>query len=134
MGNFHNWAIFKHSKNCPLLQVPSPKNAAVTASLLLLPTTSFLYLLAKAAPKAKPAQAKPATSKSSGTGSFYQSSSGTRGQNRKVGDPGPAVRRRGSVRDGESIDPRERSLRRNQNEARRHSRRNLRLNRRGRRI
>ena len=52
MGNFHNWAIFKHSKNCPLLQVPSPKNAAVTASLLLLPATSFLYLLEKAAPKA----------------------------------------------------------------------------------
>ena len=85
----------------------------------------------KAAPKAK---AKPAASKSSGTGSFYQSSSGTRGQNRKVGDPGPAVRSRGSVRGGASIDPRERSLRRNQNEARRHSRRNLRVNRRGRRI
>ena len=52
MGNFHNLAIFKHSKNCPLLQVPSPKNAAVTASLLLSLATSFLYLLEKAAPKA----------------------------------------------------------------------------------
>ena len=89
----------------------------------------------KAAPKAKPAASKPRqTTKEQAKSRFYQSSSGTRGQYRKKGDPGPAVRRRGSVRDGESIDPRERSLRRNQNEARRHSRRNLRVNRRGRRI
>ena len=91
-------------------------------------------------PKPKPAQSKPAASKPRQTtkqearSRFFRSSSGTRGQNRQVGDPGPAVRRRGSVRDGESIDPRERSLRRNQNEARRHSRRHLRINRRGRRI
>ena len=69
----------------------------------------------KAAPKAK---AKPAASKSSGTGSFYQSSSGTRGQNRKVGDPGPAVLRKGSTT-GASVDPRERQLRKNRQEAQR---------------
>ena len=88
---------------------------------------------AKTAPKAS--KSKPRQlSKEEAKSRFFRSSSGTRGQNRKVGDPGPAVRHRGSVRDGESIDPRERSLRRNQNEARRHSRRNLRINRRGRRI
>jgi hypothetical protein len=57
---------------------------------------------------------------------------GTHGQYRKKGDPGPAVRRAGSTT-GASVDPRERSLRRNREEARRHSRRNLRINRRGRR-
>ena len=63
---------------------------------------------------------------------FFRSSSGTRGEYRKSGDPGPAVRRKGSTT-GASVDPRERSLRRNREEARRHSRRNLRINRRGRR-
>ena len=64
---------------------------------------------------------------------FFRSSSGTRGQYRKKGDPGPAVRRRGSVRDGETIDPRERSLRKNLADARRSNRRRLKMNRRGRR-
>ena len=73
---------------------------------------------AKAVPKAKPAQAKPATSKSSGTGSFYQSSSGTRGQNRPSNSAGPAVVKQGS-RTGASVDPRERQLRKNRQEAQR---------------
>ena len=75
----------------------------------------------KAAPKAKAApkpKAKPAASKSSGTGSFYQSSSGTRGEYRKKGDPGPAVLRKGSTT-GASVDPRERQLRKNRQEAQR---------------
>ena len=34
--------LFKHSKNCPLLHVPSPKNAAVHALLFSSLKTSFL--------------------------------------------------------------------------------------------
>lgn len=86
----------------------------------------------KVAPKAKPAAPKPRQlSKEEAKSRFFRSSSGTRGEYRKKGDPGPAVRRAGSTT-GASVDPRERSLRRNREEARRHSRRNLRINRRGR--
>ena len=108
---------------------------------------------AKPAIKAKPAASKPRQTtqaeakerffRSSSQGSiaknqekaksnFFRSSSGTRGQSRKVGDPGPAVRRAGSTT-GASVDPRERSLRRNLEMARRQSRRGRRTNRRGRR-
>ena len=108
----------------------------------------------KAAPKAK---SKPAASKprqttraeaearfysSSSQGSiaknqekaksnFFRSSSGTRGEFRPSNSPGPAVRRAGSTT-GASVDPRERQLRKNRQEA---ARRRLRgnTNRRGRR-
>lgn len=106
----------------------------------------------KAAPKAKPAASKPRQTtrkeaearfySSSSQGSiaknqekaksnFFRSSSGTRGEFRKKGDPGPAVLRRGSTT-GASVDPRERQLRKNRQEA---ARRRLRgnTNRRGRR-
>ena len=77
---------------------------------------------AKNAPKAKPVpkggskprQTTPAEAKSR----FFQSSSGTRGQSRPSNSPGPAVVRPGS-RTGASVDPRERQLRRNREEARR---------------
>ena len=104
-------------------------------------------------PKPKPAASKPtqskpaqskATPKSANRGAAFLDmggqnvkevkKTGTHGQYRKKGDPGPAVRRRGSVGEGESLDPRERQLRRNQARARRDSHRNLRINRRGRRI
>ena len=80
----------------------------------------------KAAPKAKPAASKPATSKPRQTtkeeakSRFYQSSSGTRGQNRPSNSPGPAVRRSGSTT-GASVDPRERQLRKNRQDAKRGS-------------
>ena len=96
----------------------------------------------KAAPKAKPAAPKPAApkpaapkprqlSKEEAMSRFLRSSSGTRGEYRKSGDPGPAVLRRGSTT-GASVDPRERQLRKNRQEA---ARRRLRgnTNRRGRR-
>ena len=62
---------------------------------------------------------------------FFRSSSGTRGQFRPSNSPGPAVRRAGSTT-GASVDPRERQLRKNRQEA---ARRRLRgnTNRRGRR-
>ena len=62
---------------------------------------------------------------------FFRSSSGTRGQSRPSNSPGPAVVRPGS-RTGASVDPRERQLRKNRQEA---ARRRLRgkHNRRGRR-
>ena len=110
----------------------------------------------KAAPKAKPAASKPRQTtraeaerrfySSSSQGSiaknqekakrnFFRSSSGTRGQSRPSNSPGPAVRRRGSTT-GASVDPRERQLRKNRQEAAaaaRRRNRNLRINRRGRR-
>jgi len=96
----------------------------------------------KAAPKAKskPVQSKATTKSKMGADVLDMggrnvrrvTKTGTHGQYRKKGDPGPAVRRAGSTT-GASVDPRERSLRRNREEARRHSRRNLRINRRGRR-
>jgi len=95
---------------------------------------------AKNAPKSKPAaKTKPAApkprqlSKEEAKSRFYRSSSGTRGEYRKKGDPGPAVRRAGSTT-GASVDPRERSLRKNRADARRSARRGLRVNRRGRRV
>ena len=62
---------------------------------------------------------------------FFRSSSGTRGKLRPSNSPGPAVRRKGSTT-GASVDPRERQLRKNRQEA---ARRRLRgnTNRRGRR-
>ena len=42
IGSFHSCAMFMHSKNWPLLQVPSPKNAAVTALLEASPRASRL--------------------------------------------------------------------------------------------
>ena len=91
----------------------------------------------KAAPKASAPKAstpKPKQlSKEEAKSRFYRSSSGTRGEYRKKGDPGPAVRRKGSTT-GASVDPRERSLRRNRADARRSARRGLRVNRRGRRM
>ena len=106
----------------------------------------------KAASKAKPAASKPRQTtrkeaearfySSSSQGSiaknqekaksnFFRSSSGTRGQLRPSNSPGPAVRRAGSTT-GASVDPRERQLRKNRQEA---ARRRLRgkTNRRGRR-
>ena len=106
----------------------------------------------KAAPKAKPAAPKPRQTtrkeaearfySSSSQGSiaknqekakrnFFRSSSGTRGQLRPSNSPGPAVRRAGSTT-GASVDPRERQLRKNRQEA---ARQRLRrgTNRRGRR-
>jgi|TARA_R100000479_G_C6293386_1_gene167455 hypothetical protein len=79
----------------------------------------------KAAPKAKPAaKTKPAASKTRQTtkeeakSRFFRSSSGTRGQSRPSNSPSPAVRRRGSAT-GASVDPRERQLRKNRQQARR---------------
>ena len=106
----------------------------------------------KPRPKAKPAASKPRQTtpaeakerfyRSSSQGSiakneekakrnFFRSSSGTRGQFRPSNSPGPAVRRAGSTT-GASVDPRERQLRKNRQEA---ARRRLRggTNRRGRR-
>ena len=74
---------------------------------------------AKTAPKAKPAASKPRqTTKEEAKSRFYRSSSGTRGQGRPSNSPGPAVRRQGSTT-GASVDPRERQLRKNRQEARR---------------
>ena len=74
---------------------------------------------AKTAPKAKPAASKPRqTTKEEAKSRFYRSSSGTRGQSRPSNSPGPAVRRQGSTT-GASVDPRERQLRKNRQEARR---------------
>tara|TARA_B100000003_G_scaffold9637_1_gene8277 strand:+ start:1449 stop:2027 length:579 start_codon:yes stop_codon:yes gene_type:complete len=80
---------------------------------------------AKTAPKAKPAaKSKPAASKPRQTtkeeakSRFFRSSSGTRGQSRPSNSAGPAVRRQGSAT-GASVDPRERQLRKNRQEARR---------------
>lgn len=68
---------------------------------------------AKNAPKSKPAaKAKPATKSNTG--------SGVTGQYRKKGDPGPAVVKKGS-RTGASVDPRERQLRKNRQDAKRRS-------------
>ena len=106
----------------------------------------------KAAPKAKPAASKPrqttrkeaearfyssssqgaiAQNQEKARRNFFRSSSGTRGQFRKKGDPGPAVLRRGSTT-GASVDPRERQLRKNRQEAARQRLRGN-TNRRGRR-
>lgn len=74
---------------------------------------------AKTAPKAKPAASKPRqTTKEEAKSRFYRSSSGTRGQSRPSNSPGPAVVKQGS-RTGASVDPRERQLRKNRQEARR---------------
>ena len=82
---------------------------------------------AKTAPKAKPAQSKT-TPKSANRGAAFLDmggqnvkevkKTGTHGQYRKKGDPSPAVVKQGS-RTGASVDPRERQLRRNRQEARR---------------
>ena len=70
---------------------------------------------AKNAPKSKPAaKAKPAAKTKPATKS--STGSGVTGQYRKKGDPGPAVVKKGS-RTGASVDPRERSLRKNRQEA-----------------
>ena len=89
----------------------------------------------KAAPKAKPAaKAKPKqTTKSEAASRFFRSSSGTRGQLRPSNPASPTVRRKGSTT-GASVDPRERSLRKNKADARRSNRRKLKMNRRGRRV
>ena len=79
---------------------------------------SQMQAASKAAPKAKPsAKAKPKqTTKSQAESRFYSSSSGTRGQLRPSNPPSPTVRRKGSST-GASVDPRERSLRKNRQEA-----------------
>ena len=64
---------------------------------------------------------------------FFRSSSGTRGQLRPSNPASPTVRRKGSTT-GASVDPRERSLRKNKADARRSNRRKLKMNRRGRRV
>lgn len=87
---------------------------------------------AKTAPKAKPAAPKPRQlSKEEAKSRFFRSSSGIRGEFRPSNSPGPAVLRKGSTT-GASVDPRERQLRKNRQEA---ARRRLRgnTNRRGRR-
>ena len=96
---------------------------------------------AKSAPKSKPAaKAKPAKSKMGaavlemgGRNVKPVKKTGTHGEYRKKGDPGPAVRRKGSTT-GASVDPRERSLRKNREDAKRSRRRGLKMNRRGRRV
>ena len=70
--------------------------------------------VAKGGNKPKPKQ----TTKQEATSRFYSSSSGTRGQSRPSNSPGPAVVKKGS-RTGASVDPRERQLRKNRQEARR---------------
>ena len=64
---------------------------------------------------------------------FFRSSSGTRGKLRPSNPASPTVRRKGSTT-GASVDPRERSLRKNRADARRSNRRRLKMNRRGRRV
>ena len=75
---------------------------------------------AKAArkPVAKGGNKPRQTTKAEATSRFYSSSSGTRGQSRPSNSPGPAVVKKGS-RTGASVDPRERQLRKNRQEARR---------------
>ena len=70
--------------------------------------------VAKGGNKPKPRQTTKAEAKSR----FYSSSSGTRGQSRPSHSPGPAVVKKGS-KTGASVDPRERQLRKNRQEARR---------------
>lgn len=72
----------------------------------------------KAAPK--PKAATPKTSTKSTTTTKSSTGSGVTGQYRKKGDPGPAVVKEGS-RTGASVDPRERQLRKNRQEAERGS-------------
>jgi len=77
----------------------------------------------KAAPKAKAKAATPTpkqTTKSEATSRFYSSSSGTRGQLRPSNPPSPTVTRKGSDT-GASVDPRERQLRKNRQDAKRGS-------------
>ena len=70
---------------------------------------------AKTAPKSKPAAPKPRqTTKEEAKSRFYRSSSGIRGEFRKVGDPGPNV-----SRDPQKFDPTSRRVRRVQEDARR---------------
>lgn len=79
---------------------------------------------AKNAPKTKKAPvpkggSKPRqTTPGEGRSRFFQSSSGTRGQSRPSNSPGPAVVKPGS-RTGAAVDPRERQLRKNREDARR---------------
>ena len=73
----------------------------------------------KAAPKPKAATPKTST-KSTTTTTKSSTGSGVTGQYRKKGDPGPAVVKEGS-RTGASVDPRERQLRKNRQEAKRGS-------------
>lgn len=72
----------------------------------------------KAAPKPKAATSKTSTKSSTTTKS--STGSGVTGQYRKKGDPGPAVVKKGS-RTGASVDPRERQLRKNRQDAKRGS-------------
>ena len=72
----------------------------------------------KAAPKPKAATSKTSTKSTTTTKS--STGSGVTGQYRKKGDPGPAVVKEGS-RTGASVDPRERQLRKNRQEAKRGS-------------
>ena len=62
--------------------------------------------------KPKPAAKPKQTSKSEAAKRFYSSSSGTRGELRPSKPPSPTVRRKGSTT-GATVDPRERSLRKN---------------------
>ena len=72
----------------------------------------------KAAPK--PKAAAPKTSTKSTTTTKSSTGSGVTGQYRKKGDPGPAVVTKGS-RTGATVDPRERQLRKNRQDAKRGS-------------
>lgn len=72
----------------------------------------------KAAPKPKAATSKTSTKSTTTTKS--STGSGVTGQYRKKGDPGPAVVKEGS-RTGASVDPRERQLRKNRQDAERGS-------------
>lgn len=75
----------------------------------------------KAAPKPKAATPKTSTKSTTTTTTTKSSTgSGVTGQYRKKGDPGPAVVKEGS-RTGASVDPRERQLRKNRQEAERGS-------------
>ena len=74
-------------------------------------------------PVAKGGSKPRQTTKQEATSRFYSSSSGTRGQSRPSNSPGPAVVKKGS-RTGASVDPRERQLRKNRQEAAAAARRN----------
>jgi hypothetical protein len=69
-------------------------------------------------PVAKGGNKPRQTTKAKAKSRFYSSSSGTRGQSRPSNSPGPAVVKKGS-KTGASVDPRERQLRKNRQEARR---------------
>ena len=104
----------KFLKNQPKPKAATPKTEPKTAPKAETP---------KAAPKAAPKTVAPKpkqTTKAEAKSRFYSSSSGTRGQLRPSNPASPTVTRKGSST-GASVDPRERSLRKNRQDAKRGS-------------